>query len=65
MIFVSRLAAVTLAALMCWAAPASSQQPLPPPLPPPQQVQPMPQPAPQPPPQNASPAPMSIPAGGN
>src|SRR6202161_4945876 len=35
MIFASRLAAVALAALMCWTVPASSQQP-PPPLPPPQ-----------------------------
>jgi hypothetical protein len=30
MIFASRLAAVTLAALMCWTVPASSQQPAPP-----------------------------------
>jgi hypothetical protein len=35
MTFASRLAAVTFAALMCWAAPASSQQPAPE-LPPPQ-----------------------------
>jgi len=49
MIFDSRLAAVTLAAMLCWAGPASSQQP-PPPLPPAQQVQPMPQAEPQPPP---------------
>ena len=49
MIFDSRLAALTLAATMCWAGPASSQQP-PPPLPPAQQVQPMPQAEPQPPP---------------
>ncbi len=56
MTFVSRLAAVTLAATMCWAGPASSQQP-PPPLPPAQQVQPMPQaePLPPPPPREASP----------
>ncbi len=55
MTFVSRLAAVTLAATMCWAGPASSQQP--PPLPPAQQVQPMPQaePLPPPPPREASP----------
>src|SRR3981189_927072 len=44
MIFASRLAAVTRAAMMCWAAPAFAQ--MPPPLPPPQQVQPMPQPLP-------------------
>jgi hypothetical protein len=57
MIFDSRLAAVTLAALICWGAPASSQQPLPlpPPLPPPQQVQPMPQPQPPPPQREPSP----------
>jgi hypothetical protein len=48
MIFDSRLAALTLAAAMCWAGPASSQQP--PPLPPAQQVEPMPQAEPQPPP---------------
>src|SRR6478609_8578265 len=30
MTFASRLAAVTLAALMCWTAPVSAQQPLPP-----------------------------------
>jgi hypothetical protein len=56
MTFDSRLAAVTLAATMCWAGPASSQQP-PPPLPPAQQVQPMPQaePLPPPPPHEASP----------
>jgi hypothetical protein len=55
MIFDSRLAAVTLAATICWAGPASSQQP--PPLPPAQQVQPMPQaePQPPPPPREASP----------
>jgi hypothetical protein len=35
MTFASRLASVTLAALMCWTVPASSQQ-QPPPLPPPQ-----------------------------
>src|SRR3982074_2601175 len=33
MIFASRLAAVTLAALMCWTVPASSQQGPPPPQP--------------------------------
>jgi len=57
MIFDSRLAAVTLAAMLCWAGPASSQQP-PPPLPPAQQVQPMPQaePQPPPPPREASPS---------
>jgi hypothetical protein len=57
MTFDSRLAAVTLAATMCWAGPASSQQP-PPPLPPAQQVQPMPQaePQPPPPPREASPS---------
>jgi hypothetical protein len=57
MTFDSRLAAVTLAATMCWAGPASSQQP-PPPLPPAQQVQPMPQaePLPPPPPREASPS---------
>src|SRR5260370_1374069 len=56
MTFFSRLAAVPLAATMCWAGPASSQQP-PPPLPPAQQVQPMPQaePLPPPPPREASP----------
>ncbi len=56
MTFDSRLAAVTLAATMCWAGPASSQLP-PPPLPPAQQVQPMPQaePLPPPPPREASP----------
>ena len=55
MIFDSRLAALTLAATICWAGPASSQQP--PPLPPAQQVQPMPQaePLPPPPPREASP----------
>ena len=55
MIFASRLAAVTLAAMMCWAVPAFAQ--MPPPLPPPQQVQPMPQPAPQPPPLERDPGP--------
>jgi hypothetical protein len=55
MIFASRLAAVTLAATMCWAAPAFAQ--MPPPLPPPQQVQPMPQPEPQPPPLQRDPGP--------
>jgi hypothetical protein len=57
MTFDSRLAAVTLAATMCWAGPASSQLP-PPPLPPAQQVQPMPQaePQPPPPPREASPS---------
>ncbi len=43
MIFASRLAAVTLAALMCWTAPVSAQQQPPPPLPPPQQQAPPPQ----------------------
>ena len=37
MIFASRLAAVTVAALMCWTVPASAQQVQPQPLPPPQQ----------------------------
>src|SRR5258708_5889589 len=37
MIFASRLAAVTLAALMCWAMPASAPQAQPQPLPPPPQ----------------------------
>ena len=55
MIFASRLAAVTLAATICWAVPAFAQ--MPPPLPPPQQVQPMPQPAPQPPPLERDPGP--------
>jgi hypothetical protein len=55
MIFASRLAAVTLAAMMCWAAPAFAQ--MPPPLPPPQEVQPMPQPEPQPPPLQRDPGP--------
>jgi hypothetical protein len=55
MIFASRLAAVTLGAMMCWAVPAFAQ--MPPPLPPPQQVQPMPQPAPQPPPLERDPGP--------
>ena len=57
MTFDSRLAAVMLAATMCWAGPASSQLP-PPPLPPAQQVQPMPQaePQPPPPPREASPS---------
>src|SRR5438045_2500257 len=45
MIFASRLAAVMLAALMCWIAPASAQQQLPPPAQQPQQL-----PPPQPPP---------------
>ena len=40
MIFVSRLAAVTLAALMCWIVPASAQQAPPPQYPPPQQAPP-------------------------
>src|SRR5258708_15881357 len=39
MYFASRLAAVTLAALLCWTVPASSQQ-APPPQPPPPQYQP-------------------------
>jgi hypothetical protein len=57
MTFDSRLAAVMLAATMCWAGPAFAQQP-PPPLPPPQQVQPMPQgePLPPPPPREAGPS---------
>jgi len=57
MTFDSRLAAVMLAATMCWAGSASSQLP-PPPLPPAQQVQPMPQaePLPPPPPREASPS---------
>jgi hypothetical protein len=55
MIFASRLAAVTVAAMMCWAAPAFAQ--MPPPLPPPQQVEPMPQPEPQPPPLQRDPGP--------
>ncbi len=42
MIFASRLAAATFAALMCWTVPASAQQ-----LPPPQQPQPQQAPAPQ------------------
>jgi|SRR6186713_2823635 hypothetical protein len=49
MTFASRLAAVTLAALMCWTVPASAQQVQPAPLPPPQQQ--YQQPAPLPPPQ--------------
>ena len=68
MTFASRLAAVTLAALMCWTVPASAQQVQPAPLPPPQQQyqQPAPlpppqqqyqQPAPLPPPQYQQPAP--------
>jgi hypothetical protein len=50
MIFASRLAAVTLAATMCWAAPAFAQMPAP--LPPPQEVgpEPLPPPGQQPPP---------------
>jgi hypothetical protein len=36
MIFASRLAAATLAVLMCWTVPASAQQAPPPQLPPPQ-----------------------------
>lgn len=60
MIFASRLAAVTLAALMCWSVPASAQQ-LPPPqpqqLPPPQQPQYQQAPAPQLPPQQRQPTP--------
>ena len=44
MIFASRLAAVTLAATMCWVMPAFAQ--MPPPLPPPQQVGPESQPPP-------------------
>jgi hypothetical protein len=57
MTFDSRLAAVMLAATMCWAGSAFAQQP-PPPLPPPQQVQPMPQgePLPPPPPREAGPS---------
>jgi hypothetical protein len=39
MIFASRLAAVTLAALMCWTVPVSAQQVQQQPLPPPQQPQ--------------------------
>jgi len=46
MIFASRLAAVTLAAMMCWVVPAFAQ--MPPPLPPPQQL-------PEPPPQQPPP----------
>ena len=42
MIFASRLAAVTVAALMCWSMPALAQQGQP--LPPPQQAQPLPPP---------------------
>jgi hypothetical protein len=65
MIFASRLAAVTLAALMCWSAAALAQQPpqiQPQPLPPPQmqpQMQPQPQPRmePQPPPPQRQPGP--------
>ena len=55
MIFASRLAAVTVAALMCWTVPASAQQP-PPPLPPPQQAPPQQQ-APQLPPPQRQPTP--------
>jgi len=55
MTFASRLAAVTLAALMCWTVPASAQQVQPAPLPPPQQQ--YQQPAPLPPPQYQQPAP--------
>jgi hypothetical protein len=40
MIFVSRLAAVMLAALMCWTVPVSAQQAPPPQYPPPQQAPP-------------------------
>jgi hypothetical protein len=63
MIFVSRLAAVMLAALMCWTVPASAQQAPPPQYPPPQQAPPpqyqAPQqpPAPQYPPSQRQPAP--------
>ncbi len=64
MIFASRLAAVTLAALMCWTVPASAQpvqqQPLPPPQPqqaPPQQQQYQQAPAPQLPPPQRQPTP--------
>jgi len=53
MTFASRLAAVTLAALMCWTVPASAQQVQPAPLPPPQQQ--YQQPAPVPPPQRQGP----------
>ena len=59
MIFASRLAAATLAALMCWTAPASAQQPLPPPLPPPQQPQYQQAPAPQSPPPQRQPTPQT------
>jgi len=55
MTFASRLAAVTLAALMCWTVPASAQQVQPAPLPPPQQQ--YQQPAPLPPSQYQQPAP--------
>jgi hypothetical protein len=55
MIFASRLAAVALAATMCWAAPATAQAPAP--LPPPQQVPQMPEPAPQPLPPQREPSP--------
>jgi hypothetical protein len=62
MIFASRLAAVTLTALMCWSAAALAQQQpqiQPQPLPPPQQMQPQPQPRmePQPPPPQRQPGP--------
>jgi hypothetical protein len=66
MTFASRLAAATLAALMCWIAAAWAQQqpqmqPQPQPLPPPQQMQPPPQPQPrmepQPPPPQRQPGP--------
>jgi hypothetical protein len=49
MIFASRLAAVTLAAMLCWTLPASSQQPAQPQFQP--QAEPQPQPQPEPPPQ--------------
>jgi hypothetical protein len=55
MIFASRLAAVMLAAMTCWAAPASAQTP--PPLPPAQQVPQTPPPAPQLPPPQREPGP--------
>jgi hypothetical protein len=64
MIFASRLAAVTLAAMMCAIAPASSQQqpqiqqqPMPPPSQQPQMQQPQMQPQPQPPPPTRQPGP--------
>jgi hypothetical protein len=58
MIFASRLAAVTLAALMCWTVPASSQQPAPPMAQ--QPAQPM---APQGAPPDAAPPPQRAPSG--